>query len=594
MLQLFFNLIIFISTPLFAAEKINDWTCEQLIEKSKDEKFVLASLAGLRAHKKCDNFKYDWRNLSSVDKRLYVDELLDIDPEAQKPTAEIPVDDLLKKLKTEKDPVAKFKLYKLIRQKYRNNGKRDESQKMAKQMYQWTQKNWKADKKNTLAKSQYFEAGISQARLLWNTDKVKESLDLLKKLNSEFKDENLADSHFLNGKIFEEQEKFELAIEQYEKALTALKKGGSSLSPNIDALKLSWTKSWLYYRTEAWALAEASFKDLSDSTTDVTEKSRAEFFRARVLQKLNKSEEAKLVLKSIIENDFYSYYALASYHLLGEKLPPLTKMKKSTDFVIDPKLSFLDESSKKLIDALIKYEEFEIVEKAVPIFSKNLDQNVNLSLYLAEESKRYLPLFSSFAKLSNTAKLNLLQTKPELVFPRPFESEVKAMAEKTELPSSLIYSIMKQESGFNLNSRSHADAFGLMQLIPRLAKSLAKKFDVPYKNPEDLYKPEINIPLGSYELREQIKKQKGQMTFVAAAYNAGPNALARWLKNRKSTDDIFDFVESIPYDETRMYVKIIARNKLFYDRTEKPDQPTSFPVEFVAEAITENTSILNQ
>ncbi len=84
------------------------------------------------------------------------------------------------------------------------------------------------------------------------------------------------------------------------------------------------------------------------------------------------------------------------------------------------------------------------------------------------------------------------------------------------------------------------------------------------------------------------------MTFVAAAYNAGPNALARWLKNRKVTDDIFDFIESIPYDETRMYVKIIARNKLFYDRTEKPDQPTSFPVEFVTEVIAENTALLNQ
>ena len=100
MLKLIFNLTLFITTPLFAADKINDWTCEQLIEKAKDEKFVLATLSGLRAHKKCPNFKYDWRNLSSVDKRLYVDELLDIDPEAQKPTAEIPVDELLKKLKT--------------------------------------------------------------------------------------------------------------------------------------------------------------------------------------------------------------------------------------------------------------------------------------------------------------------------------------------------------------------------------------------------------------------------------------------------------------------------------------------------------------
>ena len=80
------------------------------------------------------------------------------------------------------------------------------------------------------------------------------------------------------------------------------------------------------------------------------------------------------------------------------------------------------------------------------------------------------------------------------------------------------------------------------------------------------------------------------MTFVAAAYNAGPGALSGWLKQRKPAEDIFDFIESIPYDETRLYVKIIARNKLFYERFESPQKPYPFPAEFVTENTIESVS----
>ena len=85
---------------------------------------------------------------------------------------------------------------------------------------------------------------------------------------------------------------------------------------------------------------------------------------------------------------------------------------------------------------------------------------------------------------------------------------------------------------------------------------------------------------------EQVRKQSGQLTYVAAAYNAGPNALAGWLKTRKRPD-IIEFIEEIPYDETRTYVKIIARNKLFYDRISKRDEEHSFPIEFLVTPITE-------
>jgi soluble lytic murein transglycosylase len=581
----FFISLALFATAVQASEKLTDFSCEQLIEKSADQKFVLSTLAGLRAHKKCPNFKYDWRNISGFEKKIYSEELLDIDPAAEKPTSEKTIDELRAQIKTEKNNVERFKLYKALRQKYKNAGLRDDAKRIANDMYNWTLKNWKSAKKDPVAISQYLEAGLSQARVLWNADQIKSAKDLIKKINSDLKNENLAESYFLSGKLAEDEKNSPEAIKNYDLSLKAVQKSGIPTGSGLDINKLSWTKSWLLYKTEKWPEAETALREFSESTVDLTEKTRADFFRSRALIKLNKPEEAKLVLKNIIQKDFYSYYALASHYQLNENLPAVSKTKSPSVFVFDLKLSFLDDSYRNIFDALIKYDELDIAEKAVIVFSKNNDQNVNLSLYLAKEGLRYLPLFSSFAKLSNDAKMDVMQKYPELVFPRPHESTVKKMSEKTELPKSLIYSIMKQESGFNIKTRSHADAYGLMQLIPRLAKSLAKKYEIPYKNAEDLYDPEINIPLGSFELRDQIKKQNGQLTFVAAAYNAGPGALSGWLKTRPANTDIFDFIESIPYDETRMYVKIIARNKLFYERFEKPDQSFPFPAEFVTESV---------
>lgn len=579
----FFISLFFLSGTIQAAEKFTDFTCDQLIEKSADKKFALSTLAGLRAHKKCPNFKYDWRSISGFEKRLFSEELLEIDPTAPKPTSEKSIDELRTQIKIEKNNFEKFKLYKALRQKYKNAGKRDDSKRIAKELYNWTLKNWKSAKKDPIAISQYLDAGLSNARVLWNADQIKPAKDLIKKINSDLKNENLAESYFLSGKLAEDEKNIPDAIHNYDLSLKAVQKWGVPVGSGLDVNKLSWTKSWLLYKTEKWLEAEVAFREFSESTTDLTEKTRADFFRSRALVKLNKPEEAKLVLKNIIQKDFYSYYALASYYQLNENLPAVSKIKSPSIFNFDLKLNFLDENFRNIFDALIKYDELDIAEKAVIVFSKNNDQNVNLSLYLAKETQRYLPLFSSFAKLVNDAKMDVMQKYPELVFPRPHESMVKKMSEKTDLPNSLIYSIMKQESGFNIKTRSHADAYGLMQLIPRLAKSLAKKYEVPYKNAEDLFNPEINIPLGSFELRDQIKKQNGQLTYVAAAYNAGPGALSGWLKTRPANADIFDFIESIPYDETRLYVKIIARNKLFYERFEKPDQSFPFPAEFVAE-----------
>jgi soluble lytic murein transglycosylase len=173
-------------------------------------------------------------------------------------------------------------------------------------------------------------------------------------------------------------------------------------------------------------------------------------------------------------------------------------------FKYDLKLSFLNSTEKDIFTNLAKYREYNLSENAIGLLSKSKENDISLSLYLAKNNQFYLSLFRAFSKLDNDEKLDIFIKYPEEIFPQPYFDRVKAMATRTKVPSSLIYSIMKQESAFNKKARSQADAMGLMQVIPRLAQQLSKKFEVPYRNPQDLFDPEINIQLGSFELMEQV------------------------------------------------------------------------------------------
>jgi soluble lytic murein transglycosylase len=134
---------------------------------------------------------------------------------------------------------------------------------------------------------------------------------------------------------------------------------------------------------------------------------------------------------------------------------------------------------------------------------------------------------------------------------------------------------MRQESAFNPLARSSADAFGLMQLLPRVAKSSALKNNIPLNQDADLFKPHVNIPLGSAHLSDLWEKYNGQFILAVASYNASEKAIQNWLSTRYRGDSL-EFIEDIPYEETRSYVKLVMRNLVFYQRI-YATEPIPFP-----------------
>jgi len=137
-------------------------------------------------------------------------------------------------------------------------------------------------------------------------------------------------------------------------------------------------------------------------------------------------------------------------------------------------------------------------------------------------------------------------------FPLAFEASVKKAAKKTGLKSAEIWSIIRQESAFNQQAFSYVGARGLMQLMPRTARKIARKLGMGKSSPR-LFSPDVNIRLGSTYLSDQ-KKRFGNLALAAAAYNAGPHRVSRWLA-RTPFNAPEAWVEAIPFNETRRYVQ---------------------------------------
>jgi len=128
----------------------------------------------------------------------------------------------------------------------------------------------------------------------------------------------------------------------------------------------------------------------------------------------------------------------------------------------------------------------------------------------------------------------------------------------------LVAALIRQESTFNPRVRSRAGARGLMQIIPATGRELARQERRTYKT-RDLYNPEINILYGTRYLKTLLARFNGRVDYALASYNAGPHRVKRWTGMDMSIDPEV-FIEDIPFDETRAYVKLVLRNEMLYRR----------------------------
>jgi len=123
--------------------------------------------------------------------------------------------------------------------------------------------------------------------------------------------------------------------------------------------------------------------------------------------------------------------------------------------------------------------------------------------------------------------------------------------------------VMRQESLYRIDAVSSAGARGLLQMMPDTARRTARAFKQPKPSDDALFDPNVAIVLGAAHLREVLDRFGGQTIAALAAYNAGPNAAARWIPPQPVEADVW--IENIPYNETRTYVQRIVWHNLVFN-----------------------------
>ncbi|MEX1198942.1 MAG: transglycosylase SLT domain-containing protein [Pseudohongiellaceae bacterium] len=159
----------------------------------------------------------------------------------------------------------------------------------------------------------------------------------------------------------------------------------------------------------------------------------------------------------------------------------------------------------------------------------------------------------------------------ELRFPLAYDEHFRHAAEQQRIQPHLLYAVARQESAFMHDVRSPAGARGLMQLLPSTARQTANG-NGEQVSAEDLYRPDVNIALGSQYLSEMLDEFDGNRALAAAAYNAGPNRVKQWL--RRTSDNplpLDQWIETIPFAETRGYVQnVLAYSVIYGERMGDP------------------------
>lgn len=187
------------------------------------------------------------------------------------------------------------------------------------------------------------------------------------------------------------------------------------------------------------------------------------------------------------------------------------------------------------------------------------DQQLLAATLWAEEN-RYLH------RSINTAIRLALQMPVEhqLLYPRPFEDEIVKYSEEAQIDPDWVYGLIRQESRFIAAAQSSVGANGLMQIMPATAKWIAKELAIDNFKPNSIYEIDTNVRFGTFYLRTLLDRLDNNIVLSTAGYNAGPNRAHRWRSTLTQPVEGAIFIETIPFNETRLYVQNVLANTMEY------------------------------
>ena len=381
---------------------------------------------------------------------------------------------------------------------------------------------------NILARIYWTKGNLTRAKRVIRDVLILKEIPLKHKINSYY---HLAGIHA-------DRRQHSRAVHYYKKAYQTIE------DDHEHKEAILWNVGWHYYKRKKYQQAINWFNNYIPKEGE-SPQFRFTYWKAISYKKLGNKDKFKEVMSSLRSQDPYGFYGQMA-HVDSVALQPINSDTKSHEFKADA------------LSWSIYLNNFDLAHKIVD-HTKDIDL---LEFYHAEYFDKLIFKYFSF---DYEKRKEILKESPLYAYPLAYKADFIKSNLSKNVPTELLMAIARQESAFNKYARSPADAFGLLQLIPIRAKELSKRYKIPFKNYNDLYSPETNIALSSKLLDQLMRRQKKNFIHFVASYNAGETPINRWKKSFKKLSDM-EFIEEIPYSETRKYVKLVARNILVYKR----------------------------
>jgi len=370
-----------------------------------------------------------------------------------------------------------------------------------------------------------------------------------------------------------------LVHHEYDQALDAYRELQERFPTGARASYAHWKAAWLTLRQGRNEQAKKQFEEQIAIYPNGTEVPAALYWRARLAEEDNQPAMARAFYEILSLRYRNYYYAelgrerlnklspttdVSEHYALLDRVPPLDSGGKVT--LSDPPADDLHVQKAELLGngGLIDFAVRELQAAAV---------NNGGTWQPAETAQLYLDTghYDRAIELMKHSAPNyfaldipdLPRAYWEALFPKPYWMDLKKSSVANGLDPYLVASLIRQESEFNPNAVSRANAVGLMQLLPKTGKVVAKEAKLKRYSASQLYTPAVNLQLGTRYFRGMVDKFGGSFEYALAAYNAGSDRVDDWLSQGKYRDPQ-EFVESIPFTETREYVQAILRNANVY------------------------------
>jgi soluble lytic murein transglycosylase len=311
-----------------------------------------------------------------------------------------------------------------------------------------------------------------------------------------------------------------------------------------------------------WKLASRSIAAMSEANRQTA---RWRYWAARAAGQLHDSSQARRLYESLLNDDNY-YSGMAAARLHRTVVPLLQTLPVEAELLASIEREPAIERARELFLCGMRQEALAEWQLGYGSFSK------------AErlQSIRLAADWGWYEQAIAVASAQQVFNDYVLLYPRPFDSQVEQAARLAQLAPDFIYAVLRQESLYRVDAVSAADARGLMQLQLDTARRTARHWNRPQPDLSDLFDPAISTLLGAARLRTLLDQFDGQVPVTLAAYNAGENAVARWLPGKSLDSDVW--IENIPYGETRIYVERILWHELTFTwlRTKEAQQTKSW------------------